>query len=472
MEKEDKHSPPTSDSGKAEFSDRENAQTDSAGEFKETLVQNTAVYASAKSASDAAALPSSDTQPPPSSGLGPIPNGGLQAWLQVLGSWVVLAATWGLINTFGVYQTYYETVLLSSSTASSISWIGSVQACLLMFAGVVAGPLYDAGHFRLLILTGLFLIIFGMFMTSLAWEYWQILLAQGLCVGVGMGFCFLPSTAILAQYFSTRRALAIGIASSGSPIGGIVFPIVFSSLSKSVSFGWATRVIAFILLGLSVIPVAFMRTRVPPSGRKRALIDMDAIRDPVFMLFVAASFFLFLCLYTAFFYLQLFDEKHGISTLEFAPYTVTLLNAGSVFGRLLPNYLADKVGSVNICIACGFASAVLLFGWLGIHNLGGLVVFALLYGLSSGGIVSVTPSAVMILTPDISLVGTRLGMLFMVAGVSILLGTPIAGWILGDFSEAEWRGVILYSAVGVMIGTVLYILSRVVLYRRNGKWKL
>ncbi|PSR94513.1 major facilitator superfamily domain-containing protein [Coniella lustricola] len=371
-------------------------------------------------------------QPPlPVSDPGPIPDGGLQAWLQVLGSWVVLAATWGLVNSFGVYQTYYETVLLSSASSSSISWIGSIQAFLLMFAGVVAGPLYDAGHFRLLLICGLFLIIFGMFMTSLAWAYWQIVLAQGLCVGIGMAFCFLPSTAILAQYFSTRRALAIGISSSGSPIGGIIFPIVLSSLTKSLSFGWATRVIAFMLLGLSVIPLVFMRTRVPPTGRKRALIDTAALRDPAFVLFVAASFFLFLCLYTAFFYLQLFDEKHEISSLEFSPYIVTLLNTGSVFGRLLPNYLADKVGSVNICLACGLMSAVLLYGWLGIHNLGGLVVFALLYGLSSGGIVSVTPSAVMTLTPDISLVGTRLGMLFMLCGVSILLGTPIAGWILG-----------------------------------------
>lgn len=400
---------------------------------------------------------------------GPIPDGGTAAWLQVLGSWVTLVATWGLVNTFGVFQAYYETTLLTSSSSSSISWIGSLQACLLQLVGVVAGPLYDAGYFRHLLISGLFLIVFGQFMISLGTEYWHFLLAQGVCVGVGMGFIMLPSTAILSQYFTTKRAFAIGIASTGSPLAGIVFPIIFSRLVSGIGFGWATRVIAFILLGLSVIPIVFMKTRVPPSGRARALVDTSALKDEVFVLFVAASFFMFLCLYTAFFYIQLFCELHHLSSLDFAPYTVTLLNVGSVFGRILPNYLADKIGSVNVIIVCAAVSAILLYGWLGIHNLAGLIVFALLYGMFSGGVVSVLPSAILTMSPDMSRVGTRMGMTFTLAGISVLVGTPIAGAILGGYSESEWMGVIGYSAAGLTLGTVLYLASRLALYRRNGK---
>jgi MFS family permease len=400
---------------------------------------------------------------------GPIPDGGVEAWLQVLGSWVTLVATWGLVNTFGVYQTYYETTLLTSSSSSAISWIGSLQASLLMLIGVVAGPLYDAGYFRHLLISGLFLIVLGQFMTSLGTEYWQILLAQGVCVGIGMGFIMLPSTAILAQYFTTKRAFAIGISSSGSPLAGIVFPIIFSRLGPIIGFGWATRVIAFILLGLSVIPIAFMKTRVPPSGRKRALIDASALRDSVFILFVAASVLIFLCMYTAFFYIQLFSETHHLSSPDFSPYLVTLLNVGSVFGRILPGYFADKLGSVNMAIVCAAVSSILAYGWLGIHNLAGIVVFALLYGLFSGGIVSLLPSAVIALTPDMSRVGTRMGMMYTLTGFSILVGTPIAGAILGGYSDREWQGVIGYSAAGLTLGSILYLAARAVLYRRNGK---
>lgn len=60
---------------------------------------------------------------------GPIPDGGLQAWLQVLGSWVVLAATWGLVSSFGVYQTYNETDLLRTSS----TWTALRDPAFLLF---------------------------------------------------------------------------------------------------------------------------------------------------------------------------------------------------------------------------------------------------------------------------------------------------------------------------------------------------
>jgi hypothetical protein len=39
-----------------------------------------------------------------------VPNGGLKAWLQVLGGFFVLFNTWGILNTFGAYQLYGESL--------------------------------------------------------------------------------------------------------------------------------------------------------------------------------------------------------------------------------------------------------------------------------------------------------------------------------------------------------------------------
>ncbi|RFU80718.1 major facilitator superfamily transporter [Trichoderma arundinaceum] len=406
---------------------------------------------------------------PPSS---PIPDGGLTAWLQVVGGWVILAASWGLVNTFGAYQTYYQTVMLTSESASTISWIGSLQACLLFLGGIIAGPLFDAGYFTPILIGGLFLICFGMFMTSLCSTYWQVLLAQGICVGIGMGLTFLPATAILSQYFQKRRAFAMGIAGTGSPVGGIIFPIIFSHLLPKIGFGWTTRVIAFIILGLSVIPAIFMRPRVPPSGRVRSLIDSSAWRDSAFITFSIGTFLTFLVLYTAFFYIQVFDELNHISSLDFAPYTVTLLNVGSVIGRLLPMYLSDKWGVLNVTIFSTFASAILAFGWMGIQNLGGIVVFTILYGITSGATVVGTPVVIMTQAPDPSRMGTRLGMAFVFFGIAILVGTPIAGAIFGDFTRSRWLGGIGYSAGGLILGTAFMCLSWAPLRNIKGTWKI
>ena len=50
------------------------------------------------------------------------------------------------MNSFGVYQAFYQSDELSSSPPSLISWIGSVQIFLAMDFGIVAGPLYDRGY--------------------------------------------------------------------------------------------------------------------------------------------------------------------------------------------------------------------------------------------------------------------------------------------------------------------------------------
>jgi MFS family permease len=61
-------------------------------------------------------------------------------------------------------------------------------------------------------------------MTSLCKTYWQLFLAQGITVGLGIGTIFLPSVSIIPQWFQRRRAFATGIVISGSSIGGICFP--------------------------------------------------------------------------------------------------------------------------------------------------------------------------------------------------------------------------------------------------------
>lgn len=91
-----------------------------------------------------------------------------------------------------------------------------------MLVGALTGPIYDAGYFRALLMTGSFLVVFGQMMVSLCHEYWQVLLAQAFCIGIGAGCLFVPSVAILSTYFSTKVATAMGLAAAGSSLGIIM----------------------------------------------------------------------------------------------------------------------------------------------------------------------------------------------------------------------------------------------------------
>ncbi len=84
---------------------------------------------------------------------------------------------------------------------------------------ILTGPLYDLGYLHSMVNVGTFAIVFGMMMTSLCRKYWQFVLAQGVVVGIGNGLLFLPSIAIVPEYFSKRKALASGIVAAGSSLG-------------------------------------------------------------------------------------------------------------------------------------------------------------------------------------------------------------------------------------------------------------
>lgn len=144
---------------------------------------------------------------------------GTRAWLQCLGSFFLLLNSFGLTNSYGAFQTYYKQDLLRDRSESEIAWIGSFQSFLLIAMGIVAGPVYDRGQLQLLIISGSVALVFGTIMTGLCDQYWQLFLAQGLVVGVGAGLLFLPSIAILSQYFKRRLAFATGVGSSGSAVG-------------------------------------------------------------------------------------------------------------------------------------------------------------------------------------------------------------------------------------------------------------
>lgn len=193
----------------------------------------------------------------------------------------------GILNTFGVYQTYYESGDLFKASSSDIAWIGSIQALMVLLIGAVVGPIYDRGHFRWLLIIGSFGVVFGHMMLSLCHTFWQALLAQGFVIGMGAGALFVPAVAVLPTYFSTKLGLAIGIGASGSSMGGIIYPIMFYKLISEVGFGWGVRILGFTALATLIIPLVTMKMRVKPA-RVRAMVDLTAFTDWPFMLFVVS----------------------------------------------------------------------------------------------------------------------------------------------------------------------------------------
>ena len=112
-----------------------------------------------------------------------------------------------------------------------------------MFAGgPIIGKLYDNYGPRWLLISGTFMHIFGVMMTSLASEYYQFILAQGICSPIGTSLIFYPAMSTITTWFFHKRGLAFGVMAGGSSVGGVILPIMVQRLIPKVGFGWAMRI--------------------------------------------------------------------------------------------------------------------------------------------------------------------------------------------------------------------------------------
>lgn len=322
------------------------------------------------------------------------PEGGVKGWLCVFGSFMGLVGSLGLVNSVGTFQAYLETHQLEAYGSGKTGWIFGVFTCLTFFGGIQIGPLFDARGPRLLVLFGSILVMVMMICLGFCKEYWQFMLTIGIAGGIGTSLIFTPAISAVSHFFYTKRGLATGIAASGGSIGGVIFPLALDGLFEKVGFAWATRVVALICLVCLATSLLLVSSRLPmkPFSKENILPDFRIFREPKFFLTTLSVFFIEWGLFVPLTYISSYALAQGIPT-QLSYQLLAILNAGSFFGRLLPGYIADRIGRFNTLIItvalCLICNACLWMPAGG--NTALLVVYCCLFGFSSGSNISLTP---------------------------------------------------------------------------------
>ncbi|KAI1052598.1 hypothetical protein LB507_009869 [Fusarium sp. FIESC RH6] len=327
---------------------------------------------------DAASTPSQTDQEPQDSPPEQPPDGGLQAWLQVVTGHLVAFNSWGYLISFGIFQPHYESEF--SLPPSTISWIGSLEVCLIFLIGTFSGRAFDAGYFRHALAAGLFLQILGVFMTSIASKYWQVLLAQGICQGLGNGIIFAPTIANISTYFTRKKTIAISAAACGAATGGMVFPLIAQQLLPKVGFRWTVRVMGLVVTVASVIILLLARTRL--KARKAGpLVEWAAFKEPAYVLFAVAMFFTLWPTWISYNYARQYatDKLNGSASSSFL--ILITINAVGIPGRMITAFLADRFfGAINIFIPTIFAAALCIYMWSQVTALTGEFIWVSIFG--------------------------------------------------------------------------------------------
>ena len=221
-----------------------------------------------------------------------IPDGGWMAWLQVLGAWTSIIMTFGMSSGNGVMMTCLEQNYLQDSSPSRVGWMFSVQLFLFYFMGVVLGPVVDAYGARILTIPGSIGWVAAIFILSACKEYYQFVLCYSILGGFSSSLLFNPSVTVLTHWFSKHRGLAIGIAASGSGVGGIIFTQMFQILVDKVGFGWAVRAMAFVVLFCAIVTCLTLRTRHVHKSLnwQESKPELTALKEPSFLFAVIGLF--------------------------------------------------------------------------------------------------------------------------------------------------------------------------------------
>lgn len=234
------------------------------------------------------------------------------------------------------------------------------------------------------LLIGVVLQTCGFIAASFARQIWQLYLTQGVLVGFGVGFQFIPSSAITSQWFDKKRGVANGITSAGVGVGGIIFSFATQAIISHISLAWALRITGLVSGVMNLIATALIRNRhaaIQPTIRG---FDWRLLkRLPVFLLF-AWGFTSMLGYMTLLYSLPDFSKSIGLSDTQAAA-TSAFLNLGSAVGRPLVGLLSDRYGRVEVAALVTFFNTIAIFAiWLPARSYAVTVVYAVISGAMLG----------------------------------------------------------------------------------------
>ena len=285
------------------------------------------------------------------------------------------------------------------------------------------------------------------------------LIAAYLLLGVGLSAATLPPAAfVIANWFDSRRGLAMGITFAGVSAGVMVMTL----LSNYVIQGWGWRT-AYVALGVPIIlllvPLIALVVRSRPPGKQKMTVAQGAnLLEGFEMLeaFRARSFWMLLAANLCFAIVASGTVVHFIAYLLGLGYkanasalAMSILAGLAAFGKPGMGYVADRI-SARLALTLNFAAGALAFVLL----LSVARAFLLVLFILVAGVAIYAPLVLLPLLVAESLGRRRYGVLGALTGIAHTLGLTLgpleAGRIFdmtGSYGGA-FQFFIILNAIG------------------------
>jgi len=174
-----------------------------------------------------------------------IPDGGY-GWVVTFASFMCHFIADGIAYSFGIV--YPDLLIEFRESKSKTAWIGSLFIGIPLLAAPLAGFFVNKYGCRPAAMIGAIITAIGLLIGSFARSIETLCICYGVIAGIGLAFVYVPATVIPSFWFEKKRALATGIAVSGSGLGTFALAPLLEYLLEE--YGW--RGSFLIMAGMSL----------------------------------------------------------------------------------------------------------------------------------------------------------------------------------------------------------------------------
>ncbi|KAJ2885332.1 hypothetical protein H4R27_001460 [Coemansia aciculifera] len=384
-----------------------------------------------------------------------LPPDSLYGWIVVLGACLMLMMAIGTTNTFGVYLLEYQRSVFPSTPVSALSWIGSLQFASMCFFAIGAGVLVEQYDPRLIGTIGGVVSGGALMAASLCSSPTALIFTQGILYGAGGSCLMIPAVSLPSQWTQKHRAVATGIALAGGSMGGLWMSFAARSMVANLGWQWSLRITGLMTIGVCCPASLLLRKRIQVPKRAK-IVDVRVMKNPLFVLLFFVSLFAAGGYFTPYYFMPPYAVVALGEAQNWSANISSILNAGSIAGRILVGLLADRIGPLNtLFISLLVSSLAILAIWLPFKSLSALIAAALLFGFASGSVVSLVPVVTANLF-GIQRLASILGLLFFSYTLGSLVCSPVGGALLDKYGHGtNHTSLIIYDGAFFSAATLL-----------------
>jgi MFS family permease len=348
------------------------------------------------------------------------------------------------------------------SFAFSLQFIGSG------IGGVIMGQVLDRYGYIVPAVVGTICVSTGAILASHIDSAWQLYMIYLFFFGLsGQGSLAAPALANVARWYDKKRGLAVGIASSGQALAGIVWPPVMGAVLLAI--GWRDMFFWYgVFAFCAMVPLCFAVRFKPPPYKPSAVAEVGAVgtSDPKRAPLSTAAIQSILCcgmigcctamaLPLGHLVALVTDIGHPLS--DAVEVLSIMLLAAFMSRAAILGPLSDRLGGLRAMMIFSLVQALMLAMFTMVTELWALYAVAVAMGLGYGGLFPVYAVAVRDHLP-VTEAGKRTGVIFMFGAVAMGFGGWMGGYLFdltGSYTIPFLIGVAFNIGNLVIIGALI-----------------